>query len=101
MSEELGAPQLEALMAEGVVQRADACSMLGCGHTSLDGLIAEGKIPAFKRGKTLVIPRTAIRRYLATLPPAEINYARKPRDRAAEAARRDEAKPAARRKRAR
>jgi excisionase family DNA binding protein len=89
---------LEALMAEGVAQRSEAMTLLGCKQTKLDEFIAEGVLPAFRLGRNVVIPRVAIKKLLTSLPPAEISWRSRQRRKPDQEAQKKEARPARRKR---
>jgi excisionase family DNA binding protein len=90
--------ELEALMAEGVAQRPEAMTLLGCKQTKLDEFIAEGVLPAFRLGRNVVIPRVAIKKLLTSLPPAGISWPSRQRRKADQEAPKEEARPARRKR---
>ncbi|HVE20463.1 MAG TPA: helix-turn-helix domain-containing protein [Acidocella sp.] len=53
----------------------DAEKIIGCGHTKLYQLIAEGVLDARKMGRATVITADSIDRYLDSLPKALIGKA--------------------------
>ena len=55
----------------------EACRVSGHGKTMLYGLIAAGKIDARKSGGRTLITAESLRRYVESLPPAEIRMGRK------------------------
>jgi excisionase family DNA binding protein len=59
------------------LRRKPAANALGFGVTKLDLLIATGEIGAVKSGKCLLIPVAELERYLANLPRAELNIAKR------------------------
>src|SRR4051812_6356814 len=61
------------------LRRKAAANAIGVGVTKLDLLIATGEIAAVKSGKCLLIPVVELERYLASLPRAELNFARRSR----------------------
>jgi hypothetical protein len=60
------------------LRRRPAANAIGVGVTKLDLLIATGDIAAVKSGKCLLIPVAELERYLASLPRAELNFAKRP-----------------------
>jgi excisionase family DNA binding protein len=55
---------------------ADAAKASGLGRTSLYQLIGSGQLKACKAGNRTLIPADSLRRYLASLPPADIRTGR-------------------------
>jgi excisionase family DNA binding protein len=51
---------------------ADACRVIGCGRTTLYGLIGAGKIEARSLGSRTVIPAESLERLVASLPAAPV-----------------------------
>jgi hypothetical protein len=64
------------------VRRPVAAAAIGSSTGKLDQLIATGQIEAVKSGKSLLIIVASLERYIASLPPAELqsysNYTKKP-----------------------
>jgi excisionase family DNA binding protein len=50
----------------------DAAKASGLGRTTIYALIAAGRLEARKAGARTLIPADSLRRYLASLPPADI-----------------------------
>jgi excisionase family DNA binding protein len=59
------------------VSRTVAQTLLDCGHTKLDFMIANGEIEAVKRGRRVLVKVDSIEKHLAALPAATIKYAKK------------------------
>jgi hypothetical protein len=55
------------------VRRRDAADMIGEGVSKIDMLISTGQIQAKKSGRNLLIIVESLERYVARLPPAELN----------------------------